>query len=89
MALIETPGPTRDFKSRVIGFVTFSRCFRYKNKKDFYKDYPRHKVDPKSPWAWSDEKPKWGWEVSRVEPISPPRNLRKRPGIIYTKSTIF
>jgi len=89
MALIETPGPGREFKSRVIGLITFSRCFRYKNEEEFYEDYARHRVDAKSPWAWSNKKPKWGWEISHVEPISPPRKLKKRPGIVYTKSTLF
>lgn len=86
MALIETPGPSRSFKARVIGIVIFARCFAYKNREEFYSDFSRHQVEPTSPWAWSARKPKWGWEISHIEPITPPRELQKRPGIIYTAS---
>jgi hypothetical protein len=84
MALIETPGAKGKFKSRIIAIIRFTSCFKYKNKNEFYKDFERHLVDPKSPWAWAD-KPKFGWEVEIVQLISKPIEMPKRPGIMYSK----
>lgn len=82
MAMIETPGPKGNFKSRAVAIVRFLRCFKYKDKEDFYLDMDRHLVTPESPWKWNDEKPKWGWEVEVLRVLEEPINVSQR-GIVY------
>lgn len=84
MLLVETPGPKGKFKARIIAVIKFTNCFKYKNKKSFYEDYPRHLVDRNSPWAWKD-KYKYGWEVEVVKKVVPHKQCSKK-GIVYTKS---
>jgi hypothetical protein len=81
--MVETPGKTGKFKSRIVAKITFSSSFKYKSKKEFHEDFKKHKVDPKSEWDWK-EKSKWGWIIKNVEILIPPRPLKKRLGIIYT-----
>lgn len=85
MLMIETPGKTGRFKARIVAIIRFENCFQYKNSKDFYKDVKRHCVTPDSPWAWKDEKPKWGWKISFKKEIKL-LILNKRKGIIYTQN---
>lgn len=84
MLLIETPGKSGDFKSRIIAIIKFTDCFLYKNKKQFYADVHNHLVTPESPWAWKD-KSKWGWRVEVVKKIIPPIEVTRRKGIVFTK----
>lgn len=86
IALIETPGKSRSFESRVIALITFGSCYKYADRKSFYKDQPSHKVSPDSPWAWNSKKPKWAWEITKVVPVKPAKRLTCRPGIVYTKN---
>jgi hypothetical protein len=83
LLIIETPGKAGDFKSRIVGKITFSSSFKYESKKAFYLDQDRHFVDEYSPWAWR-EKSKWGWEIESVEVFKNPKSLNKRPGIAFT-----
>lgn len=85
MWLIETPGKSRVFKSRVIGKVKFSRCKIYKNMSDFHSDFSSHMVDNgNSDFGWCEEKTKWGWEIGGVISCSEfaPPNPR---GIVYCR----
>ena len=84
MYMIETPGSKGKFKARVVAIIRFTECFQYKDKEDFYLDMDKHSVSPDSPWAWSDEKPKWGWEVHVKEKIKIPKKLTKKNGIVFT-----
>lgn len=84
MILIETPGKVGKFKARAIAIIRFTKCFQYKTKKEFYASSEKHKVTPKSFWAWNDGE-KWGWEVEVVKTISPPVLISKR-GIQYRKN---
>lgn len=84
MLLIETPGSAGKFKSRIVAIIKFTESFRYPSMRAFYADHLSHLVDKKSPWAWKD-KPKWGWKIGSVKPISPPIDYPKPKGIIYTK----
>lgn len=52
MLMIETPGKNGKFKARIVAIIKFTDCFRYKNKKDFYKDSHKHFVTSSSEWAW-------------------------------------
>jgi len=85
LALIETPGKSKKFKSRIIGTVTFSHSFKYPDIVSWKDDYNRHKVeeDDKN-YGWKNNKPKYGWVVSNIskfdEPVDPPR----KRGIIFT-----
>lgn len=83
MLMIETPGKTGKFKSRIVAIIRFDECFQYKNSKEFYKDVKRHCVTPDSTWAWSDEKPKWGWIINRIQVIQQ-KEIERPIGIKYT-----
>jgi len=84
LALVETPGPKGQFKARIIGVVRFSRCFKYESETAFYKDSKRHRVTPRSPWKWRNDRPKWGWQIDFMEPLDKEVPLQKRPGIVFT-----
>lgn len=84
LALVETPGSTASFKSRVIGIIIFERSFRYENKSCFYEDSKRHRVTAESPWAWDSKKGKWGWPVRVIKTLKEPIPIKKKKGIIYT-----
>ncbi len=83
LLMIETPGKLGKFKSRSVAVIVFEKCFPYKNSTEFYKDKRRHGVDISSPWAWSDEKPKWGWQIKSVHRLKP-KSVDKRLGIKFT-----
>lgn len=86
LALIETPGKRKDFKARIIGTITFSHCFQYKDKAEWIEDHNRHKVGEKDPdFGWQEDKPKYGWVVSNVTKFKKPIDPPKRRGIIFTK----
>lgn len=85
MAIIETPGTTRQFSARVVGTIEFSECFRYRSKKVFYSDIGKHLVGPESPYAWKD-RPKWGWIIKKINVFKSPLPAPKRRGIKFTKS---
>jgi hypothetical protein len=85
MAIIETPGKAGNFEARVIGLITFERCFKYNDAKAFYADTERHQVTEDSPWCWTADKEKWGWEIKRVKKFAKPKVPPKRKGIVYTK----
>ncbi len=86
MLLIETPGRTGKFKSRATAIIRFTKCFKYPNRKTFYADYPLHRIDKNSPWAW--KKPKWGWHIEVVKVIDPPVTFWGKKGIVYTKGIL-
>ena len=83
MAFIETPGPKGKFKARIVAIITFSKCHKYSNKKEFYADEKKHLVSKDSTWAWKD-KNKWGWHISKLEVLKKPIIVTKKKGIIYT-----
>lgn len=85
LAIIETPGSEGEFEARIVGTITFSGCFPYKDRKSFYADQSRHHVSSHSPWKWTDDKPKWGWEISKVVQLPAPIPAPKRRGIVYTR----
>ncbi len=84
MVLIETPGKQGKFKARMVALIKFTESFKYKNKAAFYKDLHRHKVTKDSLWAWSDEKPKWGWGVEVLKTFEA-KPAPKKKGIVFTK----
>ena len=85
LALIETPGRYGRFKARIIGTITFSHSFKYPDQKAWQDDYNRHCVAVDDPiYNWKDDKPKYGWVVSKVTKFDKPLDIRKRKGIIFT-----
>lgn len=87
LALIETPGKYGKFKSRIIGTITFSHCFRYPDKQSWIDDYNRHKVEEGDEFCdWKDDKPKYGWVVSNIVKYDDPIVVKKRKGIVFTKN---
>jgi hypothetical protein len=83
MIIIETPGKKGRFKSRMVGFVTFGRSFKYRTKAEFYDDCSRHCVTKDSIWAWHNGD-KWGWPILEVAVFRAPLPLKKKGGIIYS-----
>ena len=81
LAMIETPGKHGKFKARTVAIIKFTKCFKYKNKEEFYLDKERHLVTPESPWAWGS-KAKWGWEISIIKKIKEPIPCKVK-GIVY------
>lgn len=88
MALIETPGKSGTFKSRVIAIIKFKDCFKYKTKKEFYSQEDKHCVTKDSIWAWKDGE-KWGWTISSLKVLDKPIEVKKRKGIVYTKNIVI
>lgn len=84
MLMVETPGKTGKFKSRIVAIIKFEKCFAYKNSEEFYKDFEQHCVTPSSIWGWSDRKPKWGWIISKVKKLDSPKVVKRRLGIIFS-----
>ena len=89
LALIETPGKSRNFKSRIIGTITFSHSFIYPDKQSWIDDYNRHKVDINDPvYSWNN-KPKYGWVVSNIvkfdDYIDPPT----KKGIVFATGCVI
>jgi hypothetical protein len=84
IAIVETPGKSGKFKSRIIATAIFGESFKYDSSKDFYDDIERHRVDRKSPWAWKANKPKWGWPVEVTNILAEPVTVRRQLGIKYT-----
>lgn len=84
LAIVETPGKKGNFKSRVIGLITFGESFKYSSKKEFYQDISKHCVTPDSAWAWDSKKGKWGWKILSVTALTKEIPLKKRSGIVYS-----
>jgi hypothetical protein len=89
LAIIETPGPQANFKARIVGIVIFENSFKYLSKKDFYADYPSHRVDQNSAWAWDSKKPKWGWRIKCVVKFSQTIPFEGKKGIVFSKNCSF
>lgn len=84
LALVETPGKNGQFKSRIIGIITFSHSFRYPNEQAWKNDYARHGVSSESlMYSW-DNKPKYGWVVSNINKFDEPIPVSKKKGIVFT-----
>jgi len=87
LALIETPGKYGQFKSRIIGTITFSHSFKYPDKQSWIDDYNRHKVEELDEfYSWNSDKDKYGWVVSDVRKFDDPIVAPKKKGIIFTKN---
>ena len=85
LALIETPGRYGRFKARIIGTIIFSHSFKYPDQRAWQDDYNRHCVAVDDLiYNWKDDKPKYGWVVSKVTKFDKPLDIRKRRGIIFT-----
>ena len=85
LALIETPGRYGRFKARIIGTITFSHSFKYPDQRAWQDDYNRQCVAVDYLiYNWKDDKPKYGWVVSKVTKFDKPLDIRKRRGIIFT-----
>jgi hypothetical protein len=89
LALIETPGKSGKFKSRIIGTIIFSHSFQYPNERSWINDYSRHKVEQNdSQYGWNYIKPKYGWVVSHIKKFEEPIQAPKRKGIVFTNLAI-
>lgn len=84
LALVETPGKSGSFKSRIIGEITFSHSFKYPDEQAWKDDYLRHGVSCSDlMYSW-DNKPKYGWVVSDITKYDEPIEVKKKKGIIFT-----
>lgn len=85
IALIETPGKSRLFRSRVIAIIELGPSKKYESEKDFYADFDLHKVGPDSLFSFESSKEKWAWPITKTYLLAKPKVLRKRCGIVFTK----
>lgn len=85
IALIETAGKSRLFKSRVIAIIEIGPSWKYESKESFYADFDQHKVGPDSLFSFEKSKQKWAWPIKKITLLDKPKVLRKRCGIVYTK----
>jgi hypothetical protein len=87
LAIVETPGKSAKFKSRIIGTITFSHSFKYPDKESWKGDYQRHRVEEDDrDYGWDENKSKYGWVVSDIkkfEEVIPPPTKK---GIVFTKN---
>lgn len=89
LAMIETPGKSAKFKSRIIGTITFGSCVEYSSKKQWQSDESRHKVDINDKlYCWND-KPKFGWVVKSAKKFENPVDPPAKRGIIYAKDCLI
>ena len=88
LLLMETPGKTQQFKSRIIAIIKFTECFQYQNKKQFYAQENLHCVSKNSDWAWQEGE-KWGWRVEVIKIIQPAITFLGKKGIVYTNNIII
>ena len=89
LALIETPGKSAKFKSRIIGTITFASCVQYSSKEHWVSDESRHKVDINDKtYGWKDN-PKFGWIVKSVKKFENPIDPPAKRGIIYAKNCLM
>lgn len=85
LALIETPGKSGDFKSRIIGTITFSHSFKYPDENAWKDDYARHLVEIDDiDFGWKENKDKYGWVVSNVTKFEEYQTAPEKKGIIFT-----
>ena len=88
LAIIETPGPKgKRFgiaEAKIVGIVTFSRCFQYESFEDWAMDYDRHGVPVDDPqYKFSPDQEKWGWEITNVEVLQIERPAPLKRGIVF------
>jgi len=89
LALIETPGRNKKFKSRIIGTITFSYSFKYRDEKVWQNDYQRHKVESTDVhYGWKKDKPKYGWVVSNIVKFNDPFDPPRQRGIIFASGCL-
>ncbi len=87
LALIETPGKKGKFKARIIGTITFSHSFQYKNKEEWMEDHLRHLVNLQdNSYGWNENKNKYGWVVCDINKFNETQSAPKNKGIIFTHS---
>lgn len=89
LALIATPGKKRNFRSKIIGTITFSHCFQYKNINDWVDDSNRHCIMPGSTYYWDVNKQKYGWVVSNIEKFNNPIDPPIKRGIIFVSNCLI
>lgn len=90
LAVIETPGPhgkaeANILKARIIGTITFDRCFQYESKTHWLSDFSKHLVLPNDDlYKFDPQKEKWGWRVKSVRKFKAYKEAPKRKGIVFT-----
>jgi hypothetical protein len=89
LALIATPGKKRNFQSKIIGVITFSHSFQYKNIKEWLHDSNRHCIMPDSKYYWDVSKQKYGWVVSNINKFNNPIDPPAKRGIIFVSNCLI
>jgi hypothetical protein len=89
LALIATPGKKRNFKAQIIGTITFSHCFQYKNINEWIDDVNRHCISPESKYYWNVNKQKYGWVVSDFTKFDKPLDPPVKRGIIFASNCLI
>jgi hypothetical protein len=89
LAVIETPGKSAKFKSRIIGTIVFSHSFQYQNEGHWAFDYERHCVHITNEYGWKSNKLKFGWVVQSVSKLDYPVDPPVKRGIIYARDCLL
>jgi hypothetical protein len=94
LALIETPGPlglkmAGISKAQIIAIIVFKESFRYTTKKAWAADHERHLVAIDDPiFGYDSSKPKWGWIVANIHPLTRPAPAPDKKGIVFTNNCL-
>lgn len=79
ISVLETSEATADVSSlpdevpagcpavHLVGTLTFGSCFQYKSMHEWRADEVRHGAPPNSPYAWSEDRPVFGWVVESAQ----------------------
>jgi hypothetical protein len=86
LLLIETPGPNRRCKAKIVGIIQFTESFRYKTLKQYHGDCKHHMVDKVSPYYWKGRESKFGWKVKVIRSFKRPFDAPKSKGISWTRN---
>ena len=89
IAIIETPGPTGNFKARIIGIAVFGESFEYKSKLQFSRDEKKHLVDLEDESVgWKKGRTKWAWPIQSVVSLPTPTEAPRPRGIVFCSNCL-
>lgn len=92
LAIIETPGPSKDkpgrpATARIVGLIRFANCYPYKNRKHWLSERSKHIVGPNDEaYAFKADSKKWAWVIEEVRSLEIPQPAPLRRGIIFAQT---
>ena len=87
LALIRTPGSSKELRSEIIGIIRFESCFKYSSKDEWTSDLKKHLVPIDHPqFKFLISKPKFGWKVTQVKRLRRAIIPPKPRGIVFASN---